>query len=133
MKNRAKCKLCENIIESKHRHDFITCPCGEISVDGGNDYWRQMAKHEDNFIRLNDDDTIMERQIDKEIATQDIVKELYPTKPTKKELIDTLENMSKKIQELPDHAMHISINHYDWGSLLLLLIALFKADCAEDN
>jgi len=46
-KNKAKCKNCGDIIESKHRHDFVACSCFEneegnkgIFVDGGNDYWR---------------------------------------------------------------------------------------------
>jgi len=33
-----RCGKCREIIESKHRHDFVTCSCGNLSVDGGNDY-----------------------------------------------------------------------------------------------
>ena len=29
-----------DIIESKHRHDFVRCRCGSIYVDGGQDYQR---------------------------------------------------------------------------------------------
>lgn len=39
--NRARCKLCGDIIESTHRHDFVTCSCGNVSVDGGHDYIRR--------------------------------------------------------------------------------------------
>lgn len=39
-KNKAKCKKCNTIIESKHRHDFVYCECEAIFVDGGNDYWK---------------------------------------------------------------------------------------------
>ncbi len=39
-KNWAKCRLCDDVIESVHRHDFQTCKCGEIFIDGGNDYQR---------------------------------------------------------------------------------------------
>lgn len=39
-KNKAICKKCKSIIESKHRHDFQWCACKTIYVDGGNDYWR---------------------------------------------------------------------------------------------
>lgn len=28
-RNRAKCKNCGDIIESKHQHDFVTCTCFE--------------------------------------------------------------------------------------------------------
>lgn len=27
-------------MESKHRHDFVRCKCGESFLDGGDDYWR---------------------------------------------------------------------------------------------
>lgn len=29
------------MIESKHRHDFVTCSCGASSVDGGKVYLRR--------------------------------------------------------------------------------------------
>lgn len=41
--NRAECKDCGDIIESKYRHDFVTCSCGAISVDGGKDYLRRVG------------------------------------------------------------------------------------------
>lgn len=43
-KNAAKCLSCGTIIESKHRHDFVTCKCGKISVDGGRAYLRRMGE-----------------------------------------------------------------------------------------
>jgi len=45
IKNIAKCLLCGDIIESKHRHDFVTCKCGNLSVDGGQDYWKRSFLH----------------------------------------------------------------------------------------
>ena len=41
--NRAQCKECGDIIESTYRHDFVTCSCGAISVDGGKDYLRRVG------------------------------------------------------------------------------------------
>ena len=38
--NKAKCLRCGDIIESKHRHDFRECRCGNLFVDGGKDYIR---------------------------------------------------------------------------------------------
>jgi hypothetical protein len=40
IRNRARCKKCGDVIESKYRHDFVSCKCNAIFVDGGNDYWR---------------------------------------------------------------------------------------------
>lgn len=40
IKNRWKCLYCDDIIESKHRHDFATCKCNKSSCDGGTSYIR---------------------------------------------------------------------------------------------
>lgn len=41
--NQAKCKKCGEEIFSAHRHDFKSCKCGSISVDGGMDYLRRVG------------------------------------------------------------------------------------------
>jgi hypothetical protein len=38
IRNVVRCLSCNDIIESKTRHDFKTCICGLVSVDGGRDY-----------------------------------------------------------------------------------------------
>lgn len=40
-RNRARCRRCNDIIESTHRHDYVTCRCGAIFVDGGTSYLRR--------------------------------------------------------------------------------------------
>lgn len=52
IKNKAMCLKCNDVIESTHRHGLVSCKCGEIFVDGGNDYWRCGAKDMKNFKRL---------------------------------------------------------------------------------
>jgi hypothetical protein len=37
---RIKCLNCHSVIQSTHRHDFVTCKCGATSIDGGGDYTR---------------------------------------------------------------------------------------------
>jgi hypothetical protein len=34
------CQICNDIVQSQHRHDFVTCKCGESFLDGGDDYFR---------------------------------------------------------------------------------------------
>ncbi len=41
--NKVRCKKCGEIIESKNRHDFVTCKCGAVSVDGGHDYLKRQS------------------------------------------------------------------------------------------
>ena len=42
--NKIKCKKCGDVIESKSRHDFKSCICGAVSVDGGLDYIRRCGE-----------------------------------------------------------------------------------------
>lgn len=54
IRNIAKCKKCGDIIESKHRHDFVLCSCGAIFVDGGHDYIRRGGdQFDEEFDRQN--------------------------------------------------------------------------------
>lgn len=45
--NKIRCKKCGDIVESKDRHDFRSCKCGAVAVDGGKDYIRRGGKRED--------------------------------------------------------------------------------------
>jgi hypothetical protein len=44
LRNRARCKKCYSVIESLNRHDYKTCKCGAISVDGGLAYLRRTGE-----------------------------------------------------------------------------------------
>lgn len=124
MRNRAKCKLCQEVIESFHRHDYVCCKCGEIAVDGGNDYHRCMAKDWDNFLRMDDNDNIIiPKVIDKsESEKKEVV--ITSVTLTKHDKISMLREMIKSYERLPDEAKLGPINHYDFISLLLLLSSL---------
>ena len=41
--NSATCRKCKDFIFSRHVHDFVTCKCGAISVDGGQEYLRRVG------------------------------------------------------------------------------------------
>ncbi len=47
--NRARCNKCGDVIESKHRHNFVWCKCGAIAVDGGKDYLKRVGNFEDIY------------------------------------------------------------------------------------
>lgn len=58
-KNRAKCKNCGDVIESKHRHDWVACSCFKnefdnkgFFIDGGTDYFR-IGGNIDNLLRYD--------------------------------------------------------------------------------
>jgi hypothetical protein len=52
--NKAQCKLCGDILTSTSHHDYQTCSCGEISVDGGKSYIKRSAKDLNNIIELSE-------------------------------------------------------------------------------
>lgn len=49
-KNAARCLNCGDVIESIHVHDYVTCSCGTIAVDGGREYLKRVG----NFQYLED-------------------------------------------------------------------------------
>ena len=53
IRNRIRCRLCGEIIESKSQHDFVTCHCGACSVDGGHDYLRRCFASPDCYEELS--------------------------------------------------------------------------------
>ena len=46
-RNSIKCLVCEDEIESVHRHDFKWCKCGRVAVDGGKAYLRRLFSGDD--------------------------------------------------------------------------------------
>jgi DNA-directed RNA polymerase subunit N (RpoN/RPB10) len=43
IQNAVNCLSCGDLIVSKHRHDFVTCTCGAVSADGGQEYLRRVG------------------------------------------------------------------------------------------
>jgi hypothetical protein len=46
LRNQAMCPKCDDHIMSINRHDYRSCKCGDIAVDGGPDYLRRSFKDE---------------------------------------------------------------------------------------
>lgn len=42
--NQAKCLICGEVLTSEYTHDFKTCQCGNLSVDGGKTYIKRCFK-----------------------------------------------------------------------------------------
>jgi len=122
MKNRAKCRLCDSIIESFHVHDYVKCSCGEIAVDGGTDYYKAIERDFSNFLRVDDEGN----EIVITVKEKNDVKPLEMPKPTKEELIKMLDTMADNIENLPNFAKQNPVNHYDLQALISLLSLIFK-------
>jgi hypothetical protein len=121
MRNRAKCKLCNKIIESIYKYDDVTCECGEISISGGNEILLCAAQNFDNFLRVDDEGNEIVVTVYKDNNTKSL------SKPTKDELLKILELQYQKIESLPVEMLLSSVTHADLGSLIMLLSAIFRA------
>jgi len=58
--NQAKCRSCGDVIFSASVHDYVSCKCGKITVDGGNAYlrhgWNTPANFIDMSLTMNEED-----------------------------------------------------------------------------
>ena len=63
-RNWARCRKCGVVVESLYRHDFQTCKCGAISVDGGTAYHRMVGDPNDFVPVPNDWDGEVYRALD---------------------------------------------------------------------
>ena len=50
--NRLLCLLCDDLIESRYRHDYVSCECGACATDGGTFYVKQSGDRI-NFLDLS--------------------------------------------------------------------------------
>jgi hypothetical protein len=127
MKNRAKCKLCNDVLESFHEFDYVTCKCGEISISGGSIRLECSAKDWKNFVRIDDQGN----EISVKVLQQGEVNEQKDEESqdmTRDEKIEMLETMVKNIESLPKAALLASINHYDLYSYLILVVSILKSE-----
>ena len=63
--NKAKCKKCGDIIESKKINGFKRCTCGSIAVDGGHEYIKRVG-NKDDIIELSKVENIVTKEIIKD-------------------------------------------------------------------
>jgi hypothetical protein len=118
MKNRAKCKLCNDIIESYHSEDHVVCKCGEIECFGG-DALRCAAKDFKNFVRVDDEGNEI-------IITYKEKGDISSAKPVCSG-VSLIENLIDSYDRLPDSAMHQPVSNADLISVLTSLLEAFKA------
>lgn len=64
-RNAVKCLVCNSVLESKHRHNYVQCRCSnEAAVDGGLVYQRILAKDLDlvenlcEYVEMTDDEYV---------------------------------------------------------------------------
>lgn len=53
-RNMARCKVCGDVLESKHVHDYVSCKCGAIAIDGGTEYLRRTCQNLSDIEELSE-------------------------------------------------------------------------------
>ncbi len=94
--------------------EIVTCRCGELTLNGI-ERIVICQKSVQNYCEVDDHDN--------EINTLTV-----STTPNKQELLKMLEVMVKNIDDLPPIALNQPINHYDFSSALVLLLAILRSD-----
>lgn len=51
--NRAQCKLCGDVVESKHLSEYVYCSCGSVGVAGGEVSIMRLGHH-NHIIELSE-------------------------------------------------------------------------------
>jgi len=119
MRNRAKCRLCESIIESFHATDYVSCKCGHISVSEGQNLGCGAIDFS-NFMRVDDEgNEIIVREVNQSARDTENLSDI-------KEMVDELHRLVDNLERLPQHTMSRPVNHYDLCSSLLLIGAILK-------
>lgn len=124
MRNRAKCKACGDVVEAANREGYVSCKCGDISVCEDAGQFRAHLKNRESLLLVDDEGN----EIVPKVPQVSVPESTPSLTPTKKELIDMLDEMRTRIEELPKEAMLAPVTHSDFCSLLMLLSSILRAD-----
>jgi hypothetical protein len=131
MRNRAKCKLCQDVIESYTILDHVECKCGEISISGGNHELNCMAMDWDNFLRVDDQGNTIVPTIKPKHRKDPIL--VFPDdvpiikqSPTYHEMIGSLESYVKVLNELPSDTQNAFVTCLDLMAVTNYILQIFK-------
>lgn len=131
-RNRAKCKKCDDIIESFFVYDTVSCSCGEIAVSTGEGEgdakYLSSANDFANFIRVDDMDK--EVPVDYRENKEKDNKEAEPAEDNKDmaidSLLDVLKNKIEIVSNLPTHIQQSFVTQMDLADALSVVYALFR-------
>lgn len=123
MRNRAKCRLCKSEIESVTLSDVVSCACEEITIWGGLQELRSLAKDYKNFLRLDENGNEIEvKVINKSDEKKEVpVEEEKQPELTREQKVDMVDAMLKYYEDLPGHVMLSNPTQYDMKAVFLMI------------
>lgn len=123
MRNRAKCLLCKDILESFHEHDQVECSCGEISISGGLSHYYASARDFKHFLRVDDEG------VEHPVRLADVDEKQEAPKGEEADPVAMLGEYLHSIERLPKHLLLSPITHSDlFCALAMVHAALRKAN-----
>ena len=130
MRNRAKCKKCQAIIESFTIGDLVECECGAIAITGGTYQYSTFARDYADFLRIDDmGNEIPVKCKDKESDEQQDCTPIDDPKPlSRKELIEKLEAMIKADINLPQDAHIQHLTYVDFLRYIVEILNILKLE-----
>lgn len=128
MINRAKCKLCQSIIESHLSDEIIYCKCGEIAVCDG-PAMRMLPLGSKNFVRVDDmGNEIVVQYIASEDGKEDQKSADYKDKQISvKEAIEALEGSINYNQQLPVHEKYSFVTCAEMTEYLKSIVNILRS------
>ena len=127
MRNRARCRLCQEVIESKVMNEWITCKCEEITINGGTELFAAKAKHIENFLRIDDDGNIIVPPVTNNSIPDQKELDITPTQ-SRKDLLDGLKDIVRTYDNMPPHAMHSFVTNVELQTFMLYVIGIFESE-----
>ncbi len=101
--NQVRCRKCNNVIVSKHRHDNRSCKCNSIFIDGGTDYQRMSWGK-------GGADAVMEDYIDTSLS---IYQMSEPKPQNLKEVLEVIKVLAEQIEEMKKGKNIYEAFHYE--------------------
>jgi len=129
MRNRAKCKLCSDIIESKYAGHVDTCKCGSISVfnGAGMDMVPFASPH---FLRVDDvGNEVVVSYKEKRAEGEGYEEANNPNEPrSRTDLIKDFENAIEYIDKAPNHEQLSFVTNAALCHYLKALVNILKRE-----
>lgn len=129
MRNRAKCKLCQSIIESFLPDEIVYCKCGEIAVCDGA-AMRMWPIGSPNFLRVDEvGHEIVVSYKEKRAEGESHEDSDKPNEPrSKADLIKDFENAIEYIDKAPEHERYSSVTNAALCHYLKALVNILKRE-----
>lgn len=106
--NKALCLVCNTLIESKHVHDYVTCPCKNLSVDGGLEYLKRgctdFSKMEEKSVFVSWDDL-------EDLTNESVCKKIMDICDSRTDILDPDFNVEEIVENKEGYLVTVNVDN----------------------